>query len=700
MTWLNLARARSELIHANARSQEQRAALIENEAIRRLLGGIGYESSSGVLVNADSAMTVSAVYACVRVLAETVATLPLFIYQRTTDGGKSKESRHPLYGLLHDAPNDWQTSVEWREMMMGHLALRGNAYSYLDFAGNGYPLRLIPLHPDKVRPFWDGPNLDIIRYEITDNAGHFAVYPMERILHLRGLSSDGLMGISPIGVARESIGLAKATEEYGARLFSSYGRPGGILTHPAKLTPEAAKRLRDSWQASHAGLPSAHKVAVLEEGMSWHQVSMNAEDAQFLQTRQYQITEIARLFRIPPHMIGDLSRATFSNVEQQSLEFVTHTIRPWLVRWEQALSRSLLPKADHDRGYFIEFLVDGLLRGDIASRYQAYSIGRNNGWLSANDIRRLENMNPLPDRQGDLYLVPLNMVPAETLTGSSQMNPPVPDQAMQPEPAEAKKENIPDAHPAERSRPEESRNLPGVTIRRKLKENYRRLFEDGASRILKREIAMLKDGIRRTLRHRDAGDLSGFVTSFYADFAQKATATMLPIILTYGKQVTDAALEEIGSGNRPIDRFESFARSYADAFGVRYSALNRAQLLRAIDSFGEEDGDLEEFLLGKLSDREPSKAKSVASRETVQAGGAFARFAWAIAGVSGLTWVTNGDACPICRELDGVRIGIKESFIPKGGSLAFGEDEEPVDFQNGIQHPALHRGCECLLAPN
>ncbi len=700
MTWLNLTRVRSGLIQANARSEEQRASLIEYETIRRLLGSIGMESSSGVLVNADSALTVSAVYSCVRVLAETVATLPLFVYRRTADGGKSRESKHPLYGLLHDVPNDWQTSVEWREMMMGHLALRGNAFSYLDMAGNGYPLRLIPLHPDKVRPYWDGPNLDLIRYEITDNAGHFAVYPMESILHLRGLSSDGLVGISPIGAARESIGLAKATEEYGARLFSSYGRPGGILTHPAKLTPEAAKRLRDSWQASHAGLPSAHKVAVLEEGMSWHQVSMNAEDAQFLETRQYQLTEIARLFRIPPHMIGDLSRATFSNVEQQSLEFVTHTIRPWLVRWEQALSRSLLPKGDRDRGYFIEFLVDGLLRGDIASRYQAYSIGRNNGWLSANDIRRLENMNPLPDRQGDLYLVPLNMVPAETLTNAPQASPMIEKQATEiQEPANPGKEST-DNPPAERSQSVSVRRSPGVATRRKLKESYRRLFADGATRILKREIAMLKDGIRKNLRHRDSGDLAGFVNSFYADFAPKAAATMLPIILTYGKQIVDAALDEVGSGGKPTGRFDSFAHSYADAFGIRYSTLSRNQLLRAIDRYEESDGEMEEYLFGKFTDWERSKPDSVASRETVQAGGAFARFAWAAAGVASLTWITNSDACPICLELDGMRIGIRDSFIPKGGSLAFSDEEDPIDFQNGIQHPALHRGCECLLAPN
>ncbi len=318
----------------------------------------------------------------------------------------------------------------------------------------------------------------MIRYEITDNAGHFAVYPMERILHLRGLSLDGLVGISPIGVACESMGFAKATEEHGARLFSSHGRPGGILIHPAKLTPEAAKRLRDSWQASHAGLPLAHTVAVLEEGLSWHQVSMNAEGAQFHETCQYQLTEIARLFRIPPHMIGDLSRATFSNVEQRSLEFVVHTIRPWLVCWEQALSRSLLPNADRDHGYFIEFLVVGLLRGDIASRYQAYSIGRNNGWLSANDIRGLENMNPLPDRQGVLYLVPLNMVPAETLTNAPQVSPMIEKQATESQaPANPGKEST-DNPPAERSQSFSVRRSPGVATRRKLKENYRRLFAD------------------------------------------------------------------------------------------------------------------------------------------------------------------------------------------------------------------------------
>ena len=233
----------------------------------------------------------------------------------------------------------------------------------------------------------------------------------DRVWHLRGLSNDGLDGYSPISLMRQAIGLSMAAEKFGAKFFGNDARPGGILLHPGQLGDEAAKRLTETWESRHGGLSGAHRVAVLEEGLSYKEIGIPPDDAQFLETRKFQVNEIARIYRIPPHMLADLERATFSNIEHQSIDFVTHTIRPWLVRWEQSIKQNLMVPADRDR-YFAEFLVDGLLRGDTKSRYEAYAIGRQNGWFSADDIREMENLNPLPDGKGEEYLIPLNMIPA------------------------------------------------------------------------------------------------------------------------------------------------------------------------------------------------------------------------------------------------------------------------------------------------
>jgi HK97 family phage portal protein len=348
-------------------------------------------------VTPDSAMACAAVFSCVRVVSEDVAKLPLILYRRTSDGGKERAKDHPLYARLHDTPNSWQTSVEWREMMQGHLELRGNAYALKVMSGRQL-LELIPLHPDKVTVRQD--ERFRLSYDIAGTA-----YSADQILHLRGMSSDGFTGMSTITHAREAIGLAQATERHGASLFGNGARPGGVLVHPGKLSPEAAKRLKDQWDATHGG-ENANSTAVLEEGVSWTQLGMTSEDSQFLETRKFQRSEIASFFRIPPHKIGDLERATFSNIEHQALEYVTDSLMPRLVRWEQRLNASLLNPSERG-AYFFEFLTEGLLRGDTKARYDAYQSAIASGWMSRNEARIRENMNP--EVGLDEFLRPLNM---------------------------------------------------------------------------------------------------------------------------------------------------------------------------------------------------------------------------------------------------------------------------------------------------
>ena len=367
-----------------------------------LFGG----TTSGKAVNERTAMQTSAVYACVRILAESVAGLPLHVYERTANGSKSTKPSHPLYRLLHDEPNREMTSFVFRETLMSHLLLWGNAYAQIIRDGRGFPIALYPLLPDRMAV--DRNESGELVYTYQSDKGQVKLR-RENILHIPGLGFDGLIGYSPIAMAKNAVGLALATEDYGATFFANGANPGGVLEHPGVIKPEQADRLRESWQSQFGGA-NAHKVAVLEEGLKFHQMSIPPEQAQFLETRKFQINEIARIFRVPPHMVGDLEKSSFSNIEQQSLEFVKYTLDPWVVRWEQSLQQALILPSEKAT-IFIKFNLDGLLRGDYQSRMQGYSTGIQNGFMSVNDVRGLEDMNLLTAEEGgDLHFVNGNMV--------------------------------------------------------------------------------------------------------------------------------------------------------------------------------------------------------------------------------------------------------------------------------------------------
>lgn len=391
-------------------------------------------TTSGKPVNERTAMQTTAVYACVRILAEAVASLPLHVYEYQDDGGKKLVHDHPLYYLLHDEPNPEMTSFVFRETLMSHLLIWGNAYAQIIRDGAGRVLGLYPLLPDKMDVQRDDRgNIYYVYSRNSDENPMFKEYgdirlKAEDVLHIPGLGFDGLIGYSPIAMAKNAVGMTLACEEYGASFFANGANPGGVLEHPGVLKDPS--KVRESWNSVYRGVNNAHKIAVLEEGMKYQQIGIPPEEAQFLETRKFQINEIARLYRIPPHMVGDLDKSSFSNIEQQSLEFVKYTLDPWVIRWEQSLQRSLLLPGEKGK-YFIKLNVDGLLRGDYQSRMNGYAVGRQNGWFSANDIREMENMNPIPDEQGgNLYLINGAMTKLEDAgafakTDTGQQNTPV-----------------------------------------------------------------------------------------------------------------------------------------------------------------------------------------------------------------------------------------------------------------------------------
>lgn len=386
------------------------------------LNGSGYSfmfgrSAAGQAVNERSAMQMSAVYACVRILAESIASLPLHFYQYNDAGGKEKAVNHPLYWLLHDEPNPEMSSFSFRETLMTHLLLWGNAYAQIIRNGRGEVIALYPLMPDRMTVDRDARGRIYYEYTRSDSDANTlgkkssVILSPEDVFHIPGLGFDGLVGYSPIAMAKQAIGMGLACDEYGAAFYQNGAQPGGVLEHPNVV--KDPKRVRESWNAIYQGSRNAHRIAVLEEGMTYKPITISPEQAQFLETRKFQIDEIARIFRVPPHMIGDLEKSSFSNIEQQSLEFVKYTLAPWISRWEQAIQRSLLLMSERTR-YFARFNVEGLLRGDYQSRMNGYAVARQNGWMSANDIRELESLDMIPDEQGgNLYLINGNMTKLE-----------------------------------------------------------------------------------------------------------------------------------------------------------------------------------------------------------------------------------------------------------------------------------------------
>jgi HK97 family phage portal protein len=382
---------------------------LRDPALVRYFDG-GGSTSAGVSVSEVSALNYAAVWQAVSLIAGDVGSLPLPLYKRTKDGGKERFTDHPLYYILHDAPNPEMSSMVWRETLQAHLLTWGNNYSEIVRNGAGQVSELWPLLPSQVSPFRQDRRL---KYRVVTDGNREVIFEAYDVLHVPGLGYDGTIGYSPIAKARESLGLLAASERFGSSFFGNGTTFGGFVTHPKTLSEKAEKNLRESLNAGHQGPDKAHRLKILEEGMTYQQTGIEPNAAQFLETRQFQIAEVARWFNLPLHKLREMEHSSVrANIEQEALDYVTSTLRPWLKRWEQEINRKLIsPREKYQQS--AEFVIEGLLRGDIASRYSAYSVGRQWGWLSVNEVRELENLNPIPD--GNTYLSPMNMTPADRL---------------------------------------------------------------------------------------------------------------------------------------------------------------------------------------------------------------------------------------------------------------------------------------------
>lgn len=378
-----------------------------NNALERLILDTygGKTTSSGVNITATTAMQIAAVYSCVLVLSQSVGQLPLHLYRRE-GRDRVRVDGDPLSPLVSFRPNAWMTGYDWKQLAMVHLLLRGNSFWLKTRGTNGQLREILPIHPDRIKGVVQD-ELYRLWYKVARSKTEVDTIPQADILHFKGLSFDGIAGLNPIEYAREMMGLSAAAEKHGAKMFSQGARLAGLLSHPGKLSQEAADRLEASWAEKYAGIEGAYKTAVLEEGMEFTSMSMTADDSQFLETRQYQRSEIAGFFRVPAHFVNDLEHATFTNVEHLDLAFVKHSLAPWLVAIEQTLQRDLMSPEQQADHYF-KFVLDAILRGDTITRSQAFQRAIMGGWMSPNEVRELEDRNPYEG--GDEFQIPSNMM--------------------------------------------------------------------------------------------------------------------------------------------------------------------------------------------------------------------------------------------------------------------------------------------------
>jgi HK97 family phage portal protein len=372
----------------------------------------GRSTSTGVRVNATTALKYTPFWAAVRIISGTLGSLPFKVFLRDEDGGRREAATHPVYQLLHDAPNDYMDAVTFRETRQAHVLCYGNGYAEIQRDGGGRPIALWPLLPNKTQRKITESGVSYYEVKVGDTGQETVILPDEDVLHIKGLGFDGFAGYDVVSYHKEAIAYGVGVKEYGARFFGNGAAPGGVLEHPNAIGEKALKHLKDSWGKEHQGLSQAHRLQILEEGMKWHETSVDPARAQALEVQKWTVDDCSRIFQIPPHKLGSMEFSKYNNVEQLQIDFVCTTLMYWFCKWEQEINRKLFLSRERGK-LFAEILADGLLRGNVEARAHYYATGRQWGFLSINDIHRKENMNPIGP-EGDIYLDPLNMVPAGT----------------------------------------------------------------------------------------------------------------------------------------------------------------------------------------------------------------------------------------------------------------------------------------------
>lgn len=671
----------------------ERRGTLRNPTAAELIALGSAPTASGLSVTPEMALTYSAYFACVRILAESVATLPLVLYERLQPRGKRRAVENPWYNLMHNAPNPRMTRFEWMTTVMGHLVTWGNHYSERQLNGAGRTVALWPLRPDRMTV--TGSVVTGLKYEY-DVGGKKEPLDENQVLHIRGLGSDGVTGYSVLKIAREPIGLGLATQEFGARWFGNGARPTVVLEHPGKISKDAQERLLTGWREKHEGLSNAHRVAILEEGMKVETIGIPPEDSQFLETRKFQRVEIAAMCRVPPYMIGEMDGAIKANVEQQNLDLV-QSLTAWLVCIEQRCGLALLTQTER-KTLFFEFLLDSLLRGDTATRVKTYTDLVQWGIANRDEIREKENWNPIPNGLGESYWQPLNMV----ALGAD----PEPEPAAAPaQPDEEQQRSLVVEQPHElgiavtagwqRSPTAERRAIERRAVasdRRRLAQTYNRSLAHTAQRVVNREINDLANARERFGKAADG--LAEFRTWFrrWLEGHETVVAEYVePALRTYANLVL-IELERELAREIPND-IDAFVRDYiASRANVWVARLRRAMN----NALYEDEDDPWVAVDDYLARRKDKQAGWFADEETVRMGNALARTSYQLLLIATMMWVSSGESCSYCSALDGQVISTVSQFLPAGDELK-PEGEDAFVSESNIGHPPLHGGCDCMI---
>ncbi len=654
---------------------EKRSQLLNPEPW--LLKALGYRPThSGTNVTEQTALTFSAVFSCVSVLARTMAAMPIKTYERLETGGKRVARQHPLYKLLRSAPNPEITASTFKSTAMAHLALWGNAYAEIEFNRVGEPRALWLIPPWKVEP--RRTQKMVLYYEIRTDQGETRTLLPSQVLHIPGLGIDGVKGLSPVALHRQGIGLGLAAQEFGARFFGQGTNLGGFIEIPGKMKDATVENLRKDINDKYGGLGKSHRLLFLEEGMKYHQAGMPMTDAQFLESRKWEVNEVARIYNVPLHLIQEHEKSTSwgTGIEQMNLGFVVHTMTPYMVNWEQEIERKLHFGNDD---YFSEFLVEGLLRGDSQARAEYYNKMFNVGGFSPNEILEKENMNPIGP-EGDERFVPLNMVPLKRAIEDNH------------EP-KAKAPSKPDESKGAESGIEKR---SGKT-RHRIAKSYQRIFEDVGKRIVRREEWEVMGKAKELLASRDKNTLLEWLEQFYKKHPEYIKKQMLPAVTSLAEAIQAEVAGEVDIEAGMTPELKKFTREYVDVFAARHVSSSQGQLAQVIQEAYDAGSDELEALQARFDewgDRRPGK---IAGRETVQINGAVFRFVAAAAGITKLIWRNTGSkSCPFCQQLDGRVVGIEQPFIPANDFIE-ADDGSGMKVYGKKMHPPIHDGCVCVV---
>ena len=636
---------------------------------------VGFPSSTGVRVSEKTALQYLTLYACVSLISGDLARLPLNLYRRRPDGGKDLVTEHKLFDLLHNVPNPETTSFNWRETLQSHLLLWGNSYCFIErMSGNGGKIKALWQLPDPGAVKVDRQGGELV-YKYKDGNGKEVVRTRDQIFHIAGFGFNGLVGRSMIAMAREAIGLGISLEQFGSKYFSEGTHPSGVL-EMERVLGDNREEFTKAIQKGYAGLGKSHRIMVLENGMTYKPLTVPLEDAQFLESRSFQKSELAGAFHVPLHKLGVHGQnSNYNNLEQENAGYVDSCLMHWIARWETSISQQLLTEAERMAGLFAEFQVQGLLRGDSAARAEYYNKLFQVGAMSPNQIRSLENENPVEG--GDQHFVMLNMIPLDKAREAPHLT--LEDDEEEKKPEEAK--SFWEKRRIELRKNHEKRS---IEMRDRISKQYEPLIRDAATAIVYREAKAVKGFVGK----RSSMSLETFLDEFYAEFPEYINQKMSPVLRSYMLAIIDAANLEF---DLTETEFDAEINEYIDNYSARHIESSHGQLAALLD----QDPEAIITRADEWSERRPDK---ITFNEVVRAAGAAYAFAVFGAGMS-LVWRIRGErTCDYCKRLNGKKIRSDQHFVGPNDAIDLKDGSTPMQIYGIHRHPPLHQFCDCYVS--